>query len=517
MKSSNLLLLICFALIMYACSSEDPIVADPPIDSELIEELGFTLNPSGYAPLTAVINLETNSSVQVEIEITGKKGASSNLTNRFIGTGTEFELDVLGLYPDHLNIVLVRLLGPSGTNLETQTLEIQTGPLIADMPQITIDTPSNSTNLEFNFVNYFGFVENFRPQRPFIFDQYGEIRWYLNFSIHPQLSNLFYDNGMTRLQNGNLLFGDASTRRLYEIDMLGRVEQSWSLQNYDFHHHVIEKPDGNFLVTVTDTSFSTVEDVIVEVDRQTGQFITIWDLNESLDNTRRAWPTDLANLEFDWFHANSIEYSSNDEQIIVSGRTQGIVKLNSTNEVSYILAPHKDWGTSGSGQDLTQFLLTPLDADDSEITDADVLLGNTNHPDFEWSWYQHSPILLPNGNLMVFDNGDNRNYSNFGPYSRAVEYEIDEVNKTIKQVWTYGKDRGEEAYARIVSKVSYVADNNSILFTPGSSADQGSAAGKVIEVDYNTKTVRFEATIRPPNNVFNISFHNVLRMDLYPN
>jgi len=116
---------------------------------------------------------------------------------------------------------------------------------------------------------------------------------------------------------------------------------------------------------------------------------------------------------------------------------------------------------------------------------------------------------------LVFDNGDNRNYANSGPYSRAVEYEIDQAAKTIKQVWSYGKERGEETYARIVSKVTYVAKNNSVLFTPGSSVSQGVPQGKVVEVDYPTKAVIFEATIRPPNTVFNISFHNVQRVSVF--
>ena len=310
------------------------------------------------------------------------------------------------------------------------------------MPQITINVPSTSSDLEFNLVNYFGFNANFRPQRPFIFDQFGDIRWYLDFTSSPEFSDLFFDNGMTQLRNGNLLFGNASTRRIYEIDLFGRVIDSWSLQGNDFHHHVIEKPDGNLLVTITDPTKTTVEDVIIEIDRGNAQFANTWDLNNSLDNSRRAWPTDLADLNFDWFHANAIEYSAEDDEIIVSGRTQGVVKLNAQNEVSYILAPHREWNTSGEGTDLTQFLLTPLDANDQPITDMDVLDGVSNHPDFEWSWYQHSPILMPNGNLMIFDNGDNRNYTNAGPYSRAVEYEIDEENKTIKQVWSYGKERG---------------------------------------------------------------------------
>lgn len=512
------LLCLGFLLLTISCSDdtepENP-NPNPDVDSEIIESINVELNPSGYAPLTALLRLATNQEVTLEVSVMGQNGSASTLTKRFDGSNTNFEIELLGLYANHQNQVGIKLLDGSGATLETQTITVQTDPLIADMPQITIEVPSSASAPEFNFVNYFGFSQSPRPQRAFMFDQFGDIRWYLDFSNHPTLSELFFDNGMTRLQNGNLLFGDGSTGSIYEIDFFGRIENSWSLQGNGFHHHVIEKPNGNLLVTINDASKNTIEDVVIEIDRNSGDFSNTWDLNNSLDNSRRAWPTDLADLNIDWFHANAIEYSEADDAIIVSGRTQGIVNLNAQNEVSYILAPHKEWNTSGNGQDLSQFLLTPLDANNQEITDVDVLEGNTNHIDFEWSWYQHSPILMPNGNLMVFDNGDNRNYSNFGPYSRAVEYEIDEVNKTIKQVWEYGKERGEETYSRIVSKVSYVADNNSILFTSGSALNSGMPAGKVVEVDYDTKEVIFEATITPPNALFIISFHNVLRMPLW--
>lgn len=507
---------VVLLLLLSACSDDAIAPVDDDMgmvpDSDIIASLNVRLNPSGYAPLSALIELQTTSAVSVELVVVGRNGSASTITQRFDDQGTDFELEVLGLYADHNNELEIRLLDTNNTVLETEIVMIPTAPLISDLPQITINVPSTATAPEFNFTNYFGFTSNFRPQRAFMFDQFGDIRWYLDFSSHPTLSNLFYDNGMTRLQNGNLLFGDAGTRSIYEIDLLGRIQDSWSLQGNDFHHHVIEKPDGNLLVTITDPTKATVEDVIIEIDRNSGQFTTIWDLNNSLDNTRRGWPTNLADLNIDWFHANGLEYSTQDNGIIVSGRTQGVVKLSEQNEVTYILAPHNDWDApSGNGQELTQFLLTPLDGQDQEITDMEVLRGNTNHPDFEWSWYQHSPIVLPNGNLMVFDNGDNRNYTNAGPYSRAVEYEIDEENRTIKQVWSYGKERAEETYSRIVSRVSFLEDKNTVLFTPGAAVP----GGKVVEINYSTKQVVFEATINPPNTIFNISFHNVLRMRLY--
>lgn len=507
---------LSFCVLLFACSGDGNNTEEVEERSSVIELLEIELNPTGYAPLSAVLSIESTQSVSIAVKVLGKHGQASDIVYQTSEQNTDFELDVLGLYADYNNQIEISVIDSSGLQIEATSLDLQTDTINPNLPNIQIDTASNVTSPEFHFVNYFGFIQSFTPQRPFIFDQFGDIRWYLDFAEHPTFSNLFYDNGMTRLQNGNLIFGNGSTGSLYEIDMHGRIINSWGLQGNGFHHHVIEKPNGNFLVTIDDASKTTIEDVVVEVNRITGEFVNTWDLNESLDNTRRAWPTERADLNIDWFHANGVEYSETDNAVIVSGRTQGIVKLNAQNEVSYILAPHRDWQISGQGSTLSQYLLTPLDADDEPITEADILSGVVNHPDFEWAWYQHSPILLPNGNLMVFDNGENRNYSDAPRYSRAVEYQIDESEKTIKQVWSYGKERGEETYSPIVSKVSYIPNKNAILFTPGAARDGDMPRGKVIEVDYLSKEVLFEASIIPPNTVANISFHNVLRVSLYP-
>jgi hypothetical protein len=48
--------------------------------------------------------------------------------------------------------------------------------------------------------------------------------------------------------------------------------------------------------------------------------------------------------------------------------------------------------------------------------------------------YQHDIRRLPNGNISIFDNGTQHKPK---PYSRGVEYKIDEVNKTAALVWEY--------------------------------------------------------------------------------
>jgi len=515
MNKLSLLAILLMGLLL-SCSKDK---VNP--NEVVVTNLQVTLNPSSFAPLTAMLSFTTDKSVSVRLRVAGQNGSASDVVHDFPMMGQAFEIPVLGLYPDAENEVEVIFLSSDGTVLDSETVSIATKPLISDMPEITINTAEEATMQNgFNFVNYFGHNSQGRPQRPFMFDAYGDIRWYLDYSEHPTLSNLFYDNGMSRLANGNLIFGDGNSGTLYEIDMLGEIVNSWSLQGFGFHHHVIEKPDGNFLVTVNDPNKETVEDVILEIDRNAGTIVNTWDLNESLDNTRRAWPTDLADLNVDWFHANALAYDVENDAIIVSGRTQGLVKLTADNEPIWILAPHRDWQTSGRGDDLNQFLLQPLDAQGAAITDEQVLDGEINHPDFEWSWYQHSPILLPDGHLMLFDNGDNRNYSftdfsNSNAYSRVVEYNIDEANKTIQQVWSYGKDRRGETFSRIVSKVFYLEEQDHVLFAPGAVVNNGDVNGKVIEINRLSGEVVFEATIIPPMPFFNITFHSVLRFPIY--
>jgi arylsulfate sulfotransferase len=147
------------------------------------------------------------------------------------------------------------------------------------------------------------------------------------------------------------------------------------------------------------------------------------------------------------------------------------------------------------------------------ITSMEVIDGFANHSDFEWSWGQHAPHLIPNGNIMLFDNGDNRNFVGYGPYSRNVEYDIDEDNMTIRQVWQYGKERGNETFSRYFSDVDYDPEDHHVFFSPGGVINMD-RYGKVIELDYSTGDVIFEATVFPPLAV-PVTFHRTERMPLY--
>lgn len=496
------------------CAADQPTDPgpDPQQPGEIVVSEEVTPNPSGYAPLTALIDLETTIPVSLELRVEGRHGAASDVIHRFTEVAEIHQVPVLGLYLDHDNLVELRLFDAQGTELETRTYDVQTPPAPPYLPEIVIDEASAQMAEGMTLVSYFGHAGEPFPARPFIFDRHGDVRWLLDFEGHPELGDLSYDDGIERLANGNLYFGNQMTHQIYEIDMTGAVVNSWAMPGFGFHHQVLEKPDGDFLVSAHNLSSATVEDHVIEIDRESGAILEVWDLRESLDPFRRTW-SDRVN---DWAHVNAVVYDESDDTIIASARHQGLIKLTRTNELVWILAPHLEWGTAGDGTDLSTKLLQPLDASGLPITDPDVLSGAANHPDFQWNWYQHAPLIMPDGNIMLFDNGDNRNYVGTGPYSRAVEYEIDGEEMTVRQVWAYGEERGAETYSRIVSDVDYHPEENHVLFSPGAVQFGGAAYGKAIEVDRASGAVLFEATITPPETRGPITFHRTERLSLYP-
>ncbi|MEZ5043679.1 MAG: aryl-sulfate sulfotransferase [Saprospiraceae bacterium] len=505
------ILLLPLLLLMMACKKESPPQPDPETTINIIKE-NITVNPSGYNPLSASIELELDKAAKINLTVLGQRGADSDLNHSFSDLNDVHTVPVFGLYAGIDNTVKLSFLNESNTVLGTKVYTIKTEPLIADLPEIKIEVPyTGPKRADFTLVSYFGHNGINVPLRPFMFDQFGDIRWYLNYSEHPRLKHLFYDVGIEKLQNGNYYFANGESDRIYEVDAFGLIVKTWDLPGFEHHHQVYEKPNGNFLVTVSKRGINTVEDHIVEVDRQLNTIINVWDLRQSLDYGRTAMTSNRS----DWIHVNAIVFDESDQTIILSGRSQGVVKLTAENEVIWILGNHKGWGNAGNGVDLNTKLLKPLDANDQEIVDPEILIGTKAHPDFDWNWYQHATKLMPNGHILLFDNGEGRYFANELNYSRAVEYAIDKDHRTVKEIWSYGKERGSETYSRIVSDVDFLEDDNRIVFSPGAINNGGKEFGKVVEIDYANKQVLFEATITPPISFFSITFHRTERVKLY--
>jgi arylsulfate sulfotransferase len=526
----RILIALAALTILYSCSNKDNMTPPVVAIEFTVSPDSVKVNPYGYTPLSAQVSFSTEKMGSTVLIVKGKHGAFTDVVHRFNDFGSYHSVPVIGMYADYSNTVLLRVVDNNGDTLaKSNALTIQTGSLPAGMPTGITAQSFDESAVEpgiYLVSNLNNALAPGMPSKPYMMDNYGDIRWVLDYSSYPDLATMFYDDGIARLRNGNFFFGDTLTDKIYEVDLLGKILNTWEMPGYGFHHEVTEKPDGNFLLTSekegsTNTNgLHTVEDFVIEINRQTGAINHVWDLKESLNEYRTAWTTKLE----DWFHGNAVTYDSTDNTIIVSGRTQGVVKLDYQNNVVWILAPHADWGVNRRGEDLSQFLLQPLDASGNPITDTAVLNGWAAAPDFEWSWYQHNPILLPNGNLMIFDNGttrslnvpDGNNIFNSAPgkYSRAVEYKIDEANKTIQQMWDYGKERGQETYSTIISSVQFLPQSNNVLFGPGfNTLNTGGAGGRIVEVDYNTEQAVADISVNGANK---FGFHRVRKISVYP-
>jgi arylsulfate sulfotransferase len=108
------------------------------------------------------------------------------------------------------------------------------------------------------------------------------------------------------------------------------------------------------------------------------------------------------------------------------------------------MSPKQNWGKSGrkgKGYETNPYLLTALNNEGIPYS-KDIQTGHKSADDFDFPRGPHAPSLLPNGNIIVFDNGPFRNYNNENNYSRAVEYEVNEADKTLGKFGNMEKTEG---------------------------------------------------------------------------
>jgi hypothetical protein len=92
---------------------------------------------------------------------------------------------------------------------------------------------------------------------------------------------------------------------------------------------------------------------------------------------------------------------------------------------------------------------------------------------FQWQYHQHAAKLTPQGTILLFDNGNYRarpgqeRQKPEDSYSRAVEYKIDEVNRTVEQVWVYGQSPDERFHSPFICDVDWLPQTGNVLVTDG--------------------------------------------------
>ncbi len=446
----------------------------------------LTPNTNPEVPLAALLELESDEPTRVSLAV-GNDTASWRI--EFDDLSSVHFLTVLGFRPDktHTIEVTVRDAAGNGTN-HPVPLEFVTGPVPYGFPPIQmklIRPDLKEKGLTFFDCTPRSWGTGKNPAASFLVavNVKGEVVWY----YHASTSQYSFGDAR-RLANGNI--GFTSLRNTFtEMDMLGNVVRAFhadknkspvsgsiSIPIDAIHHEVFEMPSGNLLLLGTELrtfdnfpsrygpaapteTAQVVGDVIMEIDGD-GNTINSWNMLDILDpyrvmdgSLRPYWNRYYGQVVRDWSHGNSIIYDEQDDALIYSSRHQdAVVKFSrQTGELIWILAPHVLWKAPQH-----QFLLNP-----------------TNFT--RWNYHQHAPMITPERNILLFDNG-NFMFAPSDPvlpekrtYSRAVEYAIDEKTMEVTQIWDYGSpfSANELIYTNFLGDADLLPETGNVSITFG--------------------------------------------------
>ncbi len=455
---------------------------------------GYTLDnpnvivdPYNNSPLTALVIFETEREEKVKITIEGEDGLTT-YTHEFDKEKVHY-IPVYGLYAGKENTVVIEC------GNEKKELKIKT----EELPDDFI-LPTSVKKEESKLTNDLYFFTPSSGGYTCAYDTNGDVRWYLTNTATWKIDRL--ENGHLLVSTERLVNSPYYLTGLYEMDMLGKIYVEYSLPG-GYHHDYYEMPNGNLLVASDDfnSGKGTVEDYIVELDRETGKIVKTIDLKDILnmeDGKSENW------VEYDWFHNNSVWYDEKTNSITLSGRHQdAVINIDyDTEKLNWIIGDPTNWS-----EEYQKYFFKPV--------------GD----DFEWQWSQHAAMITPEGYVFIFDNGNNKSKNEDeyvdaeDSYSRGVMYKIDTEKMTIEQVWEYGKERGSEFYSPYISDVDYLDKNHyivhsgGIVYVDGKNSNQPagiSGADKLVSdtVEILNDKVIFEIKL-PSNN------YRVEKMSLY--
>ena len=463
------------------------------------------VDPYDASPLSALVMFETKSPTTVKVTV-GHEKYEEPVTNEWKEAKKSHEIPVLGLYPDKENKVTLEITNQSGKTAKTE-LTIKTDPLPDDFMETTL-TEAHQEDME-DGLTYIV------PTSGYLYavDANADVRWYSSLR-----SRLVY----TQLKNGHYVQttrkdDESQYNELIELDKLGKMYHAYTIdiEGYEddnlIHHDVIELPNGNLLATVHEPGSEYEEDHMSEIDRKTGKTTQEINLRDVMPD-QAPDEYDGKNAERnDWIHQNAVWFDEEDDSILVSGRSQDVIlKMSYPNgKLKWILGADEKWP-----DEYKDYVLKPKG--DVDFPAGQHAMKIVDHGDDKGKPHIKDIILFDNNE--VFTRGDEEASEQ---YSQAIRYEVNEKEKTVKETWSYGKERGKDFFSRIIGNVQYLYDQDNLLLNSGATEDVNSptgTTGKVVEVDATDSDSEpiFELEIRGKTEDAVEYTYRAWRLPLYP-
>jgi Arylsulfotransferase (ASST) len=239
--------------------------------------------------------------------------------------------------------------------------------------------------------------------------------------------------------NGLLSYFDQKNTTFYVMDSHYQVVNTYQAGNgYTADLHDLQLlPDGNALLMAYDAETIDMSKVVKTGKPDatvTGLIIQELDPSKNVIFEWRSWDhfaftdstSSLTDQKIDLVHGNALALA-NDGNLLLSSRNQSeITKINlQTGDIIWRFGGKASQFTLANGQPFA---------------------------------YQHDVRQLPNGDITVFDNQGTQDNP---AASHAIEYQIDEKNKTATQVWEF--THTPPVFATFMGDTQRLSDGNTFL------------------------------------------------------
>lgn len=224
------------------------------------------------------------------------------------------------------------------------------------------------------------------------------------------------------------------------------------------HHDVIATPSNTLLFIANDTATidgtHVIGEGLWEWTPETGAIVKRWSSFTHLDWRTERGPPGSRSVPGNWLHGNGIKYGP---------RGNVVMSLRNISQVISISPDFSnvEWRLGGARPTLT-------------LADADRFFGQH---------YVSEPAL---NRILVYDNGFARpgcaTYTDAACYTRAVEYEINNVAKTATQKWEYR--HSPKLYADLVGSAVRLSNGNTVVLF-GMRGEDTPASGPRTAVEVN--------------------------------
>ena len=482
---------------------------DEKISKEYKEE-NYTLkkpyikvNPYETSPLTALVMFETEKEASITVEIEGKDEATT-ISHKFEDMKTTHQIPVYGLYADTENTVNLVATYKDGTTEEV-SLKMQTEAISGKL-----------ANVETKVINNDKMSDKITMMMPAGWlgdtligvDANGDLRYY-NTVVDYGLIFEILENNKIIMNDGVKVAEPYFFNKVYETNLLGKIYKTYETPS--IHHDIRELPNGNLIYLGEHPTRETVEDYIVEIDRKTGEVVNTWDIMEILEldeyiakeiHVEKHFAGDEQKASRDWFHGNGISYDEKTNSLTISSRHQDLA-MNidyETKEINWILT---DPSSTRLSENMKQYILTPI--------------GDN----FEYIYGPHATFTNEAGNLVLFDNGNNRIEDSTQNYSRIVEYKINTEDMTVEQVYQYGKEEGSELFSMYMSDIDELEQNHLLATFGGIVRDaNGNATDDMMQAAGDGSPITHIKEIVDGEVVFEIktdtNIYRAEKISLYP-